>query len=517
MSRRLWLSAAAFALASCSTSSVPSARTSGFSPNDEHPAPYSRDAGRSVAQVTEYNVDEQNLCDGFPRVLDVKTAPGLCVGLVDDGGGKTPLKMPRHLAAFGDDFVVTDMAGWGNRGGGKVFLLKKDGTGYKRYPLLLWSELPEDRRHWLYMPSTVKKGPEGLVYLGASSTILRFPVPFKEFAKLEEKFPDENAREQRLRELRQQIYASIQVVLDDLPYLRTGVKEDPMDGSLDSLHPLKPFVFDSKGDMFLGIGADSDNCGVVADVNKPCPETVGDWFTRKGARAVVEKYVFDAKRSTNPKRILWAEGLRNSLSIAMRPGTDELWQGENSREVRDAQKMNPLGPYDELNLVERGVNYGWPYCEEDGQLSREYATSKRDCSKFRRARLYFPPHSGPLDMFFYTGALLPSWYRGKLLVTYHSREKFGHRLVAFDADAAGQPTGRPLDVIAGWGSFEEKDQRVLGSPMGLAQASDGSIFVTEDKNRKILRLSVDTAVNVPAEQLKPAPSSVDDEWINRDL
>lgn len=46
---------------------------------------------------------------------------------------------------------------------------------------------------------------------------------------------------------------------------------------------------------------------------------------------------------------IWSWGHRNPQGLALRPGTGELWSAE----------MGPRGG-DELNIIERGANYGWP-------------------------------------------------------------------------------------------------------------------------------------------------------------
>lgn len=459
--------------------------------------------------MTEYKT--QGDCDGFPKVLGLETAPGLCVGLVDDGGGDVALKLPRQIEAFGDDLIVTDMAGWGE-GNGRIFLLKKLPNGrYRRHLLMSALDLPREHRHWLYMPSTIRRGPDGKPYVGATSTVIRFDVPFAEFGALENPMLLFGAREKKAAELRQRVRDSIEVVLDNLPYLALRQTRGPDDP--DSLHPLKPLLFDARGDLFMGTGADSDNCNPVDDPNVPCAEGLGTGPDREGARAVILKYTFDKQRSLPPRREIYAEGLRNGMAMAIRPGTEEIWEGENSREVRNATKMNPLGPYDELNLIEKGVHYGWPYCEEGGTPSREYSSAANlDCSKYRPAALFLPPHSAPLSMFFYTGRKLPAWYRGRLIVALHSREKFGHRVSTFARDDDGRPTGRPLDLIRGWGTMETMESRPLGTPMGMVEASDGSIIVTEDNNRKILRISVDRDASARS---AATPNPADDEWINK--
>ncbi len=46
---------------------------------------------------------------------------------------------------------------------------------------------------------------------------------------------------------------------------------------------------------------------------------------------------------------IWSWGHRNPQGLSLRPGTRELWSAE----------MGPRGG-DELNLIKRGANYGWP-------------------------------------------------------------------------------------------------------------------------------------------------------------
>jgi glucose/arabinose dehydrogenase len=64
---------------------------------------------------------------------------------------------------------------------------------------------------------------------------------------------------------------------------------------------------------------------------------------------------------------IWSLGHRNQLGAAFRPETSELW-------------VHEMGPkdYDELNLVEKGKNYGWPYVSEAStttMLTRSFAAA----------------------------------------------------------------------------------------------------------------------------------------------
>ena len=53
-------------------------------------------------------------------------------------------------------------------------------------------------------------------------------------------------------------------------------------------------------------------------------------------------------------------------------------------------------------------------------------------------------------------------------------------------DAAGKPTGEYQDFMTG---FVVDDKKVWGRPVGVSVAQDGSLFVTEDGNGTIWRVT----------------------------
>ena len=91
-------------------------------------------------------------------------------------------------------------------------------------------------------------------------------------------------------------------------------------------------------------------------------------------------------------------------------------------------------------------------------------------------------------MAFYTKRMFPRDYWGALLVGYHGYREHGHRLVLIPANRWGEPSAGPLDVIRGW---EATSARAQGQPVAVFVATDGAIFVTNDENGDLLRLSYD--------------------------
>ncbi|MEO5667654.1 MAG: PQQ-dependent sugar dehydrogenase [Bdellovibrionota bacterium] len=482
-----------------------------------------------AADVVPYKL--KGKCDGFPRIMDVKTAPGLCLGLVDGNGGllevqsdgsyrvmlgsdrtpkadpnsdkSIPMRRPRAITAYGDDLVFVDMAGWQQKKG-QVFLLKKRADGkYRRFLLIDFAEFPLEKRRLFYMVSTIQLGPDGKIWIGSAESLLRFN-PFAELFNGEASADYDDSRQV---ELRRRIRDSLEVMLDKLPY-RSWVNDHE-----DSLHPLKPFVFSKDGSsLYLGIGASTDNCGTDHRPGDKCAEGEARADGELGANAAMYRYQLDSAFKPKGKPELVARGLRNSLAIAVDPSSGDLYQGENSRDIRGAVHLNRLGPPDELNVIRDDQHYGWPYCVSTDQLQREYAGGDWNCAKYTAPLLLLPPHSAPLQMMFYTGEKLPAWYSGKMILPLHGREDFGHRIVTFETGSDGRPKGTPLDMVYGWGSLTNPSVS-LGTPMGIAQASDGSIIIVEDQSRRIVRLSVIAGEGNGL----PKPASPDQEWVRTNV
>jgi glucose/arabinose dehydrogenase len=183
---------------------------------------------------------------------------------------------------------------------------------------------------------------------------------------------------------------------------------------------------------------------------------------------------------------LVATGLRNSVGIAFRPAADglELWGNDMGR--------NNLGanlPPDELNLIQQGLDYGWPYCYGNQEPNPEFADSDR-CATTEPPRMLYPPHWSPLGIVFYTGASFPPDHQGDALVAFHGsaidqtggvRGGYNVQRVHFQD---GQPAWRQ-DLLRGF----IQGSGAWGRPVGLVVAPDGSVLVSDDYGGRIFRIS----------------------------
>ena len=124
---------------------------------------------------------------------------------------------------------------------------------------------------------------------------------------------------------------------------------------------------------------------------------------------------------------IYSYGHRNVLSAAFDPQSKRLWVVE----------MGPLGG-DELNLVEPGKNYGWPYVSNGSHYGRPGVPtalmaipSHPSIKEFQQPVRSWTPVISPSGASFYTGELFPQW-RGSLLVGGLSTQ--GLIRLTFDGD-----------------------------------------------------------------------------------
>jgi glucose/arabinose dehydrogenase len=204
------------------------------------------------------------------------------------------------------------------------------------------------------------------------------------------------------------------------------------------------------------------------------------WDSEEG-RAVIFSFNPDGSDEK-----IYATGLRNAAGITVQPATGELWAVVNERDG-----LGDNTPFDYATHVREGAFYGWPWFYIGGHEDPRHKGEHDDL----RPRVTAPDvliqaHSAPLQILFYEGTNFPSEYKGSAFVTLHGSWdrsiRTGYKVVHLLFDANGRPTGEYEDFMTG---FVVSDKQVWGRPVGLAVANDGSLFVTEDGNGTIWRVS----------------------------
>ncbi len=156
---------------------------------------------------------------------------------------------------------------------------------------------------------------------------------------------------------------------------------------------------------------------------------------------------------------IWSLGHRNPLGLAF-DGDGRLWTVE----------MGPKGG-DELNLVERGGNYGYPLVSEGDHYSGRDIPDHHTRPEFQPPEISWTPVISPSSLIFYSGSAFPDW-RGDALISGLSAQ--GVVRVTFEGDKAREAQRIPMGA------------RIRA----VTQGPDGAIWLLQDgSNGKLLRLT----------------------------
>jgi aldose sugar dehydrogenase len=175
--------------------------------------------------------------------------------------------------------------------------------------------------------------------------------------------------------------------------------------------------------------------------------------------------------SSGSARAVWTFGHRNPQGLAFQPGTGALWSTEHGQNTRD-----------ELNLILKGKNYGWPSCvgtqslnspldvPQDGTTYNCAASTNLTASNYQIAAKEY--ESGftlaASDIAFVTSPLFPEW-NGNLLMNTLKANKM-YRITLNGSSVVGDQ----VIINTGYGRLRD----VAVSPDGLIYFSsdDGKIF-----------------------------------------
>jgi glucose/arabinose dehydrogenase len=168
------------------------------------------------------------------------------------------------------------------------------------------------------------------------------------------------------------------------------------------------------------------------------------WVARKGAKPEI-----------------WTKGHRNILAAAL-DARDRLWVVE----------MGPQGG-DELNLVQRGKDYGWPTIGYGEEYSGKPIHKTTQAPGMEQPVYYWDPVISPSGLTIYDGSLFPEW-RGSFLIGALSGQALV-RLVLQNDRVVGEER-----------LLTDLDARIRE----VVQGPDGAIYLlTDAPNGRLLKIT----------------------------
>lgn len=158
---------------------------------------------------------------------------------------------------------------------------------------------------------------------------------------------------------------------------------------------------------------------------------------------------------------IWSLGHRNVLGADL-DEKGRLWVAE----------MGPRGG-DELNLVKRGNDYGWPIIGYGEEYSGKRIHERTQASGLEQPVYYWDPVISPSSLLIYSGGLFPEW-KGNFFVGALSGQALVRLVVENDR------------VVGEERLLKERKERIRD----VTQGPDGAIYLlTDERSGKLLRLS----------------------------
>lgn len=149
---------------------------------------------------------------------------------------------------------------------------------------------------------------------------------------------------------------------------------------------------------------------------------------------------------------IYTYGNRNSQGLAMQPSTGIMWEDEHG----------PRGG-DEVNIVQKGMNYGWPVISYGIDYNGVPITNKTKMEGMLQPEIYWIPSIGPGGMTFVKGDRYPAW-KGDLMAT---SMRFGYlnRCIIRGSKIVGQ----------------EMLIKNMGRMRDVQQSPDGYLYISVEK------------------------------------
>ena len=228
-------------------------------------------------------------------------------------------------------------------------------------------------------------------------------------------------------------------------------------------HWTRTIAFDKQGKFYVSIGS---SCNICEEAD--------------ARRTTIMVYNEDGTGGRT-----FAKGLRNAIGFDF-DTKGVLWANDMGQDG-----LGDDNPPDEINRVEDGKHYGFPYYFGNNQPNTGLTDAKGSlkASEATPPAFEIPPHSSPIDMRHYTGKAFPAPYRGALLLVLHgSGNNYKKERIPGRVARVVFKDGKPValeDFVTG---FVQNGQ-VLSRPAGIVTGANGELYVSDDNKGFVYRIT----------------------------
>ncbi len=222
---------------------------------------------------------------------------------------------------------------------------------------------------------------------------------------------------------------------------------------LGGRHFTRSLLFDNNGNLYVSLGSTCDTC---AEKNQFIASVL-------------------VSNSEGENLRIYSSGLRNAVFLAL-SSDNKIYATEMGRDF-----LGDNTPSDEIDVLNEGGNYGWPYCYGDRVWDKVFGRKNQSfCDKTVDPYFKIQAHSAPLGLTFINSSQMEKW-NGDLLVSYHGSwnrsTPVGYKIVKITTN--GNPT--ETDFISGFSKDKARPVDVIFDPQG-------SLFISDDKAGQIYKM-----------------------------
>ncbi len=290
-------------------------------------------------------------------------------------------------------------------------------------------------------------------------------------------------------------------------------------------HPMHPFAIDAAGNLFVDVASATNSC---QEKNRQLESPGIDPCVEQQTRGGVWLYSAAKTHQVFSPAARYATGIRNAEGYGIDSVGHRVFVTQHGRDqlhtnwpkvIQDAALEANL-PSEELLLLSKGGDFGWPKCYYDPYaqklvLAPEYGGDGKTaglCAEKQGPVAAYPAHWAPNGMVFNDKKTFPAHYHNGVFIAFHGSwnrapyAQSGYNVVYQPLE--GDKAAARCEIFAdGFAGALRSPEKAAHRPSGVALAP-GALFASDDVTGRIYRITYQAGAN-PTGKTRGCPSNTD--------